>query len=129
MAAFVLTPPDPPMTGQDGRRLDIFPGAATPTVFAAHTPFWIGYGFLVDTGAQDARSELPPKTTFELLVDGEPVAVGMEARVTDGRVVGRQCSAAFANGLAPGWHRFEGRWYDAGALTLASDVSIEFVEA
>lgn len=127
MAAFVLTPPDPALSGQDSTRLDIFPGAATPTVFPARKSFWIGYGFAVE--AVHARRELSPETAFELLVDGEPVAVTTDARVADGRVVGRQCTATFPRGLAAGWHRFEGRWYDAGALVLTSDTRVQFVEA
>ena len=129
MAAFVLAPPDPPLSGQDGARLDIFPGAATPTVFPARTPFWIGYGFTVEPEEPEpAQRELSPETTFELVVDGQPVRLCSSARVARGRTVARQCIAAFAQGLPAGWHRFEGRWYDTGALTLTSDANVEFVE-
>lgn len=128
MAAFVLTPPDPPLSGQDSARLEIFPGGATPTVFPARTPFWIGYGFTVEAHAERGGRELSPETTFELIVDDEPVTLATEARVTGGRVVARQCTAAFASGLPEGWHRFEGRWYDTGALVLASDARVQFVE-
>jgi hypothetical protein len=121
--------PDPPLPGQDSHRLDVFPGAATPAVFRARAPFWIGYGFAVDPGdGGAARRALAPDTTFELRVDGERVPMSIRSRAVKGRTVAKQCTASFEEGLEPGWHRFEGRWYDAGALTLASDVSVEFVE-
>lgn len=125
----MLEAPDPPLPGQESQRLDVFPGAATPTVFAAWAPFWIGCGFAIepaDAGA--ALGELSPDTTFELRVDGEPARVSTSARVAEGRMVAKQCTASFEQGLEPGWHRFEGRWYDAGVLVLTSDTSVEFVE-
>jgi hypothetical protein len=130
MAVFVLTPPDPPLTGQDCARLDIFPGAATPTVFPARTPFWIGYGFAVEPEARaPAQRELSPETAFELVVDDEPVGLVTDSRIAGGRTVARRSIAAFADGLPAGWHRFEGRWYDAGTLVLTSDTRVQFVEA
>lgn len=129
MTAIVLAPPDPATVGTESARLDIFPGAGTPAVFPAHTPFWVGYGFTVEpeeTAA--AQKEVSPGTRFELVVDGEPVTLTTKTRVARGRVVGKQSVAAFRDGLPEGWHRFEGRWYEAGALALSSDRAIEFVE-
>ena len=47
MAAFVVVPlgSDLPVTGT---QLNIFPGSATPSVFSAEEPFWIGYGFVAE---------------------------------------------------------------------------------
>lgn len=129
MAAFVLTLFDPHLSGHASDRLDIFPGAATPSVFPANTAFWIGYGFAVESGARDgANTELSAETTFELIVDGRRVPLEIESRAVDGRPVARQCIAEFEDGLPAGWHRFEGRWYEAGALRLTSGNAIEFVE-
>lgn len=129
MAALVLTPPDLPPTEHGGARLDIFPGSATPTVFAAATPFWVGYGFTAEPeGRGETLRTVATGTTFELVVDGEPVPVLAGSRAAGGQVVSRQYVAVFGDGLEPGWHRFQGRWYDAGALALTSDIRIEFVE-
>ena len=115
---------------RSGARLNIFPGSATPTVFAAETPFWIGYGFLAETAETDGgdQSTVHPKTGFELLVDGEPVALDTDLGVEGGRTVRKFTVADFPQGLPAGWHLFAGRWYDEGVLALASDRSIEFVE-
>lgn len=129
IAAFVLAPPDPPVPGQESARLHIFPGAATPTVFPARTPFWIGYGFVVEPGEPESQRELSSETTFELIVDGDPVRLESTSRIADGRTVARQYSAIFPMGLAPGWHRVQGRWYDDGRLIISSHASIQFVEA
>ena len=129
MAALVLRPPDPPLPGQRSARLDIFPGSATPTVFPARTPFWIGYGFTAEPeDPASEQEEISPETTFELIVDGDPVQLLVGSRAAAGRTVGRQFMAVFEQGLGPGWHRFEGRWYDAGALALSGEMRIEFVE-
>ncbi|HLF69265.1 MAG TPA: hypothetical protein VI503_07935 [Gaiellaceae bacterium] len=128
MAAIVLTLAEPP-TAHGAAHVDIFPGSATPAVFPASSPFWIGYGFTVEAeGGSGSASELPPDTRFELLVDGEPVPLVTDTRIAKGRTVSKRSIATFAGGLAPGWHRFEGRWYDAGTLALSSDRRIEFVE-
>jgi hypothetical protein len=52
-----------------------------------------------------------------------------EVKIEDGRTVSKVDMAMFGAGLPPGWHRFAGRWYDAGALVLTGDRSIQFVEA
>jgi len=128
MSAIVLTPADP-STVPGAAHLDIFPGAATPAVFPANTPFWIGYGFTVEAqGGTAPPSELSPDTRFELVVDGDPVPLVIDTQVANGKTVSKRTVATFASGLGPGWHRFEGRWYDAGALALSSDRRIEFVE-
>lgn len=111
-----------------GARLDIFPGGATPSVFLAETPFWIGYGFAPDTGAAGAAGPVGEDTRFELDVDGRCVELEADVR-REGDVVERKTErAAFAAGLPVGWHSFHGRWYDAGRLLFSSRVSVEFVE-
>lgn len=109
-------------------RLDIFPGGATPTVFPAGTPFWIGYGFALDAGAPGDGDPVGETTRFELDVDGSPVVLESDERL-EGEVVSRKTQlASFPDGLKAGWHSFHGRWYDAGRLLLSNRVSIEFVE-
>lgn len=129
MAAFVVvTPPDAAGSSRVGRRLGIFPGSATPDVFPADVPFWIGYGFVPEPTQRDRElSGLDTRTRFELDVDGERVAVEEELEIEGGLTLGKRCVAHFPSGLPAGWHRFAGRWYDAGALVLTSDRSIEFV--
>jgi hypothetical protein len=51
-----------------------------------------------------------------------------DVRVEDGRPVSKYTFADFPDGLAVGWHRFEGRWYDRGRLVLSGRTSVEFVE-
>lgn len=126
MAAYVVAPPSDPTSRRAGARLNIFPGSATPTVFAAGAPFWIGYGFVAEDGAEPA---IDGCTAFELTVDGEPVVLQTDLRVENGRTTGAFSVGEFPAGLPAGWHRFSGRWYDGGVLVLTSDRSIEFVEA
>lgn len=127
MAAFVLIAP----TGvsgapRSGTRLNIFPGSASPTVFAACMPFWIGYGFVPEEA--DGSGEVHAGTRFELALDGEPVTLHTDVRVEARRAVEKFTFADFPEGLPVGWHRFAGRWYDGGSLVLTSDRAIEFVE-
>jgi hypothetical protein len=110
-------------------RLNLFPGSATPAVFAAGTAFWIGYGFVPESREADAEDPgVDPETRFELEVDGEPVALVSDVKIEGGRTVWKVSAASFPSGLPAGWHRFAGRWYDAGQLVLTSDKTIEFVE-
>ena len=78
----------------------------------------------------DAESEwaLDRETRFELELDGESVALVTDLRIEDGRTVSEVSVADFRSGLPVGWHRFSGRWYEAGGLVLTSERSIEFVE-
>jgi hypothetical protein len=127
MAAFVVVAPTRPSSApRSGLRLTIFPGSATPSVFAAGAPFWIGYGFVADAGDRDAT--IHPDTGFELLVDGQAVPLHTDLEIEDGRTVRKFTIANFPNGLPAGWHLLAGRWYDGGVLALTSDRSIEFVE-
>jgi hypothetical protein len=127
MAAFVVVAPaGPSSTARSGSRLNIFPGSTTPSVFAAATPFWIGYGFIPEAGDDDAT--VHPETGFELSVDGKPVLVTTDLELAGGRTVRTFAHADFPGGLPAGWHAFAARWYDEGALVLTSDRSIEFVE-
>ena len=128
MAAFVVVaPPARNSVPRTGVRLGIFPGSATPAVFPANAPFWIGYGFVPEPTDAEQRA-LDAETRFELEVDGQPVSLATDVRVDCGHVVSKQCIANFAAGLPAGWHRFAGRWYDGGALVLTSDTSVQFVE-
>ena len=129
MAAFVVVPP-PSASGvpRTGIRLDIFPGAASPAVFAAGVPFWIGYGFVPESAAAADGGTLEADTRFELALDGHWVELVTDLDNTHGRTVQKLSIATFPTGLPAGWHRFRGRWYVAGKLVLSSDRSIEFVE-
>jgi hypothetical protein len=110
-------------------RLNIFPGSATPAGFAAGAAFWIGYGFVPESGEVDAEQlGVDAETRFELEVDGEPVALVCDVKIEGGRTILKVSAASFPTGLPAGWHRFAGRWYDAGKLVLTSDKTIEFVE-
>lgn len=128
MAAFVVVAPNGPSSApKSGSRLNIFPGSVTPAVFAAGAPFWVGYGFVPETG-DGADATVHSDTGFELLVDGEAVPLHTDVKVEGGRTVRKFTVADFPQGLSPGWHRFAGRWFDGGVLALTSDKSIEFVE-
>ena len=130
MAAFVVvTPPEAPGSPRLGRRLGIFPGSATPAVFPAEVPFWVGYGFVPEPAQPGLEpSELATDTRFELEVDGVQVLVEEDLVIEDGHALSKRCVAHFPSGLPAGWHRLGGRWYDGGSLVLTNDRSIEFVE-
>jgi hypothetical protein len=128
MAAFVVVAPNGPSSApRSGARLNIFPGSTTPAVFAAGAPFWVGYGF-VPENHEGAKATVHADTGFELLVDGETVPLYTDLKVEGGRTVKKFTVADFPQGLAPGWHLFQGRWYDESVLALTSDKSVEFVE-
>jgi hypothetical protein len=130
MAAFVVAPDVPSSIPRSGTQLNIFPGSATPAVFAAGTPFWIGSGFVpaADDPGLSGTASLERTTRFELDVDGEPVPLDTDVTREGGRVVRTLAVVSFDSGLPPGWHRFTARWYVDGKLLLANDASIEFVE-
>ena len=96
-------------------------------MFAAGAPFWIGYGFVPESGVGD-QAMVHRDTGFELLVDGETVPLHTDVKVEGDRAVRKFTVADFPQGLPPGWHRFAGRWFDGGVLALTSDRSVEFVE-
>jgi hypothetical protein len=132
MAAFVVAPPAAGASPRTGTRLSIFPGSAIPSVFPAHAPFWIGYGFVPGPGdsVPDQPGPLDRGTRFELEVDGRSISMLTDVEQAEGREpTSKQSFANFGAGLAPGWHRFSGRWYDAGSLVLSSERSIQFIEA
>lgn len=128
MAAFVVVAPSVTGAPRMGVRLSIFPGSVTPTVFPADAPFWVGYGFVQEPSTGEEEGRLDRGTRFELEVDGRPVTLATAVKRHDGHPVSKHSVANFASGLPVGWHRFSGRWYDAGALVLTSERSIEFVE-
>ena len=106
-------------------RVGIFPGAATPTMYPADTPFWIGYGFAADPEDGTALDET---TRFELDVDGAPASMLTEVQSESGLPERKTDVAEFPSGLPAGWHDFSGRWYDGGRLILSSRAAIQFVE-
>jgi len=126
VTGFVVTPLDG--IGERGLSLSIFPGSASPAIFSASAPFWIGYGFVAGPEGAESGAGLDSETRFELDVDDHPVAVTMASTAENGRTIGRTCVASFPAGLPAGWHRFSGRWYEGTRLVLTSVRSIEFVE-
>ena len=128
-ALIVVTPPEEGATpSHTGVRISIFPGSASPAIFPAGAAFWIGYGFTPGPSLRDSEPDrLGPGTRFELAVDGKRVELATELRHEDGLPVSELEVASFPDGLAPGWHRFVGHWYDDGKLVLTSDKTIEFV--
>ena len=127
MAALVVTvSPTNGLAHKEGR-IGIFPGGATPTMYPANTPFWVGYGFAADAvGGADLEDTT---TRFELAVDGEHVPMLTEVDTDSGLPVRKTNIAEFPDGLPVGWHDFTGRWYDRGRLILSSRAAIQFVEA
>jgi hypothetical protein len=128
MAALVVftVAPANGMSDKAGR-IGIFPGAATPTMHAADTAFWVGYGFADEHGNGSGLDD--PSTRFELDVDGEPVPMLTDVHSEAGLPVRKTDIAEFPDGLPAGWHDFTGRWYDAGRLILSSRTSVQFVDA
>lgn len=129
-ALIVVTPPvEDESQSRPGARVSIFPGSASPAIFPAAAPFWIGYGFTSGPSLQPGdRRALEADTRFELSLDGTAVELVTELVLEDGVPVSKLEIAGFSEGLGPGWHRFVGRWYDEGALVLTSDKTIQFVE-
>ena len=126
MAALVVTVSPANGTGDREDRIGIFPGGATPTMYPAGTPFWVGYGFAADP---EGGSRFDEETTrFELDVDGKPVSMLTDVHTDAGRPVRKNNIAEFPEGLPVGWHDFAGRWYDEGRLILSSRAAIQFVE-
>jgi hypothetical protein len=129
-ALIVVTPElEGSSPSRTGARISIFPGSASPAIFPAARPFWIGYGFSAGSSpAGREREALGEDTRFELSVDGKRVELALELEVEGGVPRSKLEVASFPTGLEPGWHRFVGRWYDEGALVLTSDKTIQFVE-
>jgi hypothetical protein len=126
MAAFVVTVSPANGPADSERRIGIFPGAATTTMYPADTAFWVAYGFAAEPGSRTSLDD--ESTRFELDVDGEPVSMLTEVRADAGRPVRKTDVAEFPSGLPVGWHDFTGRWYEGGRLILSSRVAIQFVE-
>jgi hypothetical protein len=127
MAALVFTVSPTDDLGDRESRIGILPGGATPAMYPAETPFWVGYGFAADPEGGAALDEA--STRFELDVDGEPVSIVTDVHRDSGRPLRKVNFAQFPSGLPAGWHDFVGRWYDNGRLILSSHSIIEFVEA
>ena len=126
MAALVVTVSPANGMGDREGRIGIFPGGATPTMYPADMPFWVGYGFAADP---DGKSGFDEETTrFELDVDGEPVSMLTDVHTDSGLPVRKTNIAEFPAGLPVGWHDFTGRWYDGGHLILSSRAAIQFVD-
>lgn len=129
MAALVVAVSPANCMGRSEARLGIFPGGAIPSVFAAGTPFWVGYGFAPEQEDEaGARDELGPDTRFELEVDGRPAAMLSDVGRSGVSSLRKTDVAEFLSGLPVGWHEFVGRWYDGGKLILSSRAAIQFVE-
>jgi hypothetical protein len=132
MTALVLVP-SASVNGstRTGGQLNLFPGSATPAVFAAEEPFWIGYGFVAEpTGATGSPEDaVGDGTRFELHVDGRAVHMQGEVDTDSGVAVRKVDIAEFPSGLPAGWHDFSGRWYERGRLLLSSRMAIQFVDA
>jgi hypothetical protein len=124
MAALVVTLSPTNALG-DEKRIGIFPGGATPTMYPADTPFWIGYGFTVEPGSSAPLDD--GTTRFELDVDGEPASMVSDVHKQQGVPHRKTDIADFPAGLSEGWHDFAGRWYDGGRLILSSRCVIQFV--
>jgi hypothetical protein len=127
MAALVVVTVSPAsgMSDKEGR-LTIFPGGATPTMYPADTPFWVGYGFAAEPESATGLNEA--ETRFELDVDAAPVSMLTDTQSESGVPVRKTDIAEFPSGLPAGWHEFTGRWYDGGRLILSSRAAIQFVE-
>ena len=127
MAALVVVTVSPANGMPDGEgRVGIFPGGATPSMYPANTPFWVGYGFAADV---ENDTQLDGETTrFELDVDGAPVSMLTDVQSESGVPVRKTDIAEFPAGLPAGWHDFAGRWIDGGRLILSSRAAIQFVE-
>jgi hypothetical protein len=126
MAALVVSVPPPNGLGESERRIGIFPGAATTTMYPADTAFWVAYGFATEPGSRASLDD--ESTRFELDVDGRPVSMRTELRADAGPPVRKTDVAEFRSGLPVGWHDFTGRWYEDGRLILSSRVAIQFVD-
>ena len=127
MAALVVVTVSPANgMSRNESRIGIFPGGATPTMYPAETPFWVGYGFAADPENNMGLDEAT--TRFELDVDGEPVSMLTDVHSDAGLPVRKTDIAEFPAGLPAGWHDLSGRWYDGGRLILSSRAAIEFVE-
>jgi hypothetical protein len=130
VAAFVLVPHGSNGPMHAGDRLNLFPGSATPAVFVAGRPFWIGCGFVADgVHPSEPVSRVLDGTRFELLVDGAPASMASSVHTEPGGRLRKDDVAEFPNGLAAGWHEFASRWYDGGRLVLSSRAAVEFVDA
>lgn len=127
MAALVVVNVSPDYEpSPDERRIQIFPGGSTPSMYPANTPFWVGYGFAADSESGDGLDD--EATRFELDVDGTNISMLAE-RQRAGDLPARTTHIAdFPAGLPAGWHDLVGRWYDDGRLILSSRAAIQFVE-
>jgi hypothetical protein len=131
MAALLVVTTSPADCEWVGKRIGIFPGGPTPSMFPADAPFWIGYGFVPAPGDLngDAPGFLSEDTRFELDLDGERVSLLTDLKTDGDAPVRKTDFVNFPSGLPVGWHEFAGRWYDAGTLILSSRATIQFVEA
>ena len=97
MAALVVTVSPANGMGDREGRIGIFPGGATPTMYPADMPFWVGYGFAADPEGESGFDE--ETTRFELDVDGEPVSMLTDVHTDSGFRCGRRTSPSFPPGF------------------------------
>ena len=131
MAAFVVLPASADEeTSRPGARLNIFPGSATPAVMTARRAVLDRLRVRPRAERAGPGGQLGERRGDEVRAPGgrRPVSLDTDLTVDGGRAVSKLSVAAFPDGLAAGWHRFSGRWYEAGSLVLTSERSIEFVE-
>ena len=126
MAALVVTVSPASGMGDRERRIGIFPGGATTTMYPADTPFWVGYGFAAEPGSETGIDGT--STRFELDVDGKPASMLTDVHSDAGLPIGKTNVSDFPAGLPVGWHDFTGRWYEGGHLVLSSRTAIQFVD-
>ena len=127
MAALVVTVSPANGMGDREGRIGIFPGGATPTMYPADTPFWVGYGFAADPEGGSAFDE-PRRRGSSSTWTGSPSRCSPRCTRTTGLPVRKTNIAEFPAGLPVGWHDFTGRWYDGGHLILSSRAAIQFVD-
>src|SRR5213593_2077617 len=108
MAALLVVTKAPVDPEWVGRRIGIFPGGPTPTMFPANAPFWIGYGFVPTPGDLNGSQPgfLSEDTRFELDLDGERVSLLTSVEGRRKTPLGKTDFVNFPAGLAPGWHEF-----------------------
>ena len=120
-----------PTTGTPIRLLN---QAATPTTFAANTPFFVrhGWGCL----PRERALCLDPTSEFRLYIDGNRMRSALDLELNlacpAGTTPSDECivKVNVTNvrfGLPAGSHAFRGEWWASGQLMIVREATIEFV--